>query len=247
MTKIKIISLLGFLSILGLSFVLTTPLLAEISTSTTSTVTSTPSTTLSINSHSANSHPMPLIVEIDPAGNVLMRGTVSSINTDSLTLKTWGGICTVKVYSNTKFTPEGLTLDQVKNGEFIGLKGKVNSEENLTVNATLIHDWTEKKIVKKEIKQNKKEVKEIIKETPKPAIHILIIESIDTTNNVLTGKLNDQTITVKLVNTTKLIDRNWKTINFNQLKTNDTIRVYGILSDNSLEASVIRDISIPRK
>jgi len=241
MTKIKTISIL---TILIASLMLTAPFIwaEDTSTSTTSSSSTTStSTTLPI-----NSHPMPLIVEIGPAGNALIRGTVTNVSTDSLTLKTWGGTWTIKIDSNTKFAPQGLTLSQIQTNDFIGLNGKVNSEETLTVNATLIRDWTEKKIIKEEIQQNKKEVKQIIKETPKPETRILTIESVNT-NNTLTAKLNTQTITVSLANNVKLLDRNWKTITFDQLKANDTIRVYGVLSGTTLEASIIRDISIPRK
>jgi len=121
-----------------------------------------------------------------------------------------------------------------------------NPDTDDEIIATLIRDWTEKKIIKEEIQQNKKEVKQIIKETPKPETRILTIESVNT-NNTLTAKLNTQTITVSLANNVKLLDRNWKTITFDQLKANDTIRVYGVLSGTTLEASIIRDISIPRK
>lgn len=241
MTKIKTISIL---TILIASLMLTAPFIWAEDTSTSTT--SSSSTTSTSTTLPANSHPMPLIVEIGPAGNALIRGTVTNVSTDSLTLKTWGGTWTIKIDSNTKFAPQGLTLSQIQTNDFIGLNGKVNGEETLTVNATLIRDWTEKKIIKEEIQQNKKEVKQIIKETPKPETRILTIESVNT-NNTLTAKLNTQTITVSLANNVKLLDRNWKTITFDQLKANDTIRVYGVLSGTTLEASVIRDISIPRK
>jgi hypothetical protein len=189
-------------------------------------------------------HPV-MIVQIGPAGNALIRGTVTSVGSDSLTVKSWGGEWTVKIEKDTKFLPQGLTLDQIKTGDLVGLNGKVNSEETLTVHATLIRDWTERKLIKEEIKQNIKEVKEIKKETT-PRTHILTVESVDQANNTITAKMNGQTITVKIHNT-KLIDRNWRTITLDKIQSNDKIRVYGILSGNTLEASVIRDISIPRK
>jgi hypothetical protein len=189
-------------------------------------------------------HPV-MIVQIGPAGNALIRGTVTSVGSDSFTVKSWGGEWTVKIEKDTKFLPQGLTLDQIKTGDLVGLNGKVNSEETLTVHATLIRDWTERKLIKEEIKQNIKEVKEIKKETT-PRTHILTVESVDQANNTITAKMNGQTITVKIHNT-KLIDRNWRTITLDKIQSNDKIRVYGILSGNTLEASVIRDISIPRK
>jgi len=243
MTKIKTISIL---TILIASMMLTAPFIwaQDTSTSTASSSSITPTTL------PTSSHPMPMVVEIGPAGNALIRGTVTSVGADSLTVKSWGGNWTVKIDENTKLLPQGLVLDQIKDGDFVGLNGKVISDESLAVHATLIRDWTEKKIIKKEVQQNKKEVKqivkEIVKETPKPEIRILTIESIDNVNNTLTAKLNTQTITVKLATGAKLLDRNWKNISFDQIKANDTIRVYGVLSDSNLEASVIRDISLPR-
>jgi hypothetical protein len=185
-----------------------------------------------------------MIVQIGPAGNALIRGTVINSEKDSLTIKSWGGNWTVKIEKDTKFLPRGLTLDQIKAGDFVGLNGKVNSEETLTIHATLIRDWTERKLIREEIKQNIKEVKEIKKETT-PRINILTVGSIDQTNNTITATMNGQTINIK-INNAKLIDRNWKTITLDKIQPNDTIRVYGILSGNTLEAYVIRDISIPR-
>jgi hypothetical protein len=231
MTKVKTLSVL----IAGLVLAASVSLAQETSPSATSSVPVT------------KPHPLPMVVEIGPAGNALIRGTVTNVDvgTDSLTVKSWGGDWTVKIDTNTKLLPNGLTLNQIKAGDFVGLNGKVNSEETLTVHATLIRDWTEKKITKEEVKETKKEVKQILKET-KPKIHVLTVETIDKTNNTLTAKLNGQTITVKLANGAKLIDRNFKTITFDKIEANDKIRVYGVLSGNTLEASVIRDISIPK-
>jgi hypothetical protein len=229
MTKVKTLSVL----IAGLVLAASVSLAQETSPSATNSV------PVVKTKHSA------MVVQIGPAGNALIRGTVTNVGTDSLTVKSWGGNWTVKIERDTKFLPRGLTPDQIKAGDLVGLNGKVNSEENLTVHATLIHDWTEKKITKEEIKETKKEVKQILKET-KPKIHVLTVETIDKINNTLTAKLNSQTITVKLANGAKLIDRNFKTIAFDKIEANDKIRVYGVLSDNTLEASVIRDISIPR-
>jgi hypothetical protein len=229
MTKVKALSVL----IAGLVLAASVSLAQTVSPSATS---SAPVT---------KPHPLPIVVEIGPAGNALIRGTVTSVGNDSLTVKSWGGDWTVKIDTNTKLLPNGLTLNQIKSGDFVGLNGKVKSDESLTVHATLIHDWTEKKIIKEEIKQNIKEVREIKKETT-PRINILAVGSIDQTNNTITATMNGQTITVK-INNAKLIDRNWKTITLDKIQPNDTIRVYGILSGNTLEAYVIRDISIPRK
>jgi hypothetical protein len=187
----------------------------------------------------------PMVVQIGPDGNALIRGTVTNVGTNSLTVKSWGGNWTVKIEKDTKFLPKGLTLEQIKAGDFVGLNGKVNSEETLTVHATLIRDWTERKLIKEEINQNIREVKEIKKEIT-PRTHILTVESVDQANNTITAKMNGQNITVK-INNAKLIDRNWRTITLDKIQSNDKIRVYGILSGNTLEASVIRDISIPRK
>jgi hypothetical protein len=227
MTKVKALSVL----IVGLVLAASVSLAQTVSPSATS---SAPVT---------KPHPLPMVVEIGPAGNALIRGT-ASVSDGSLTVKSWGGDWTVKIDSNTKFLPQGLTLGQIKDGDFVGVQGKVKSDESLTVHATLIHDWTEKKIIKEEIKQNIKEVREIKKETT-PRINILAVGSIDQTNNTITATMNGQTITVK-INNAKLIDRNWKTITLDKIQPNDTIRVYGILSGNILEAYVIRDISIPR-
>ena len=228
MSKVKILSVL----ILGLVVAASVSLAQTISPRATS---SNPMT---------SPRPEPTIVQIGSTGNALIRGTVTYVGSDSLTIKSWGGNWTVKIDKNTNFFPRGLTLDQIKTGDLVGLNGKVNSEESLTVHATLIRDWTEKKLIEEETKQNIKEVRKIEKETT-PRINILTVKSIDQTNNTITATMNGQTITVK-INNAKLIDRIWRTITLNKIQPNDKIRVYGILSGSTLEASVIRDISIPK-
>jgi uncharacterized protein YdeI (BOF family) len=175
---------------------------------------------------------IPPIVNIGPSGNVLIRGTVTNIGSDSLEVKSWGGKWTIKISADTAFYPERLTLNQIQVNDQIGIKGKIESlEDTLTVTGKLVRDYDAK-------------VRE-------PRNYNLTVQSVDTANNTITARRPDaqaQTstniITVRLSSQTTLVDRVGRPITLSQIGNEHHIQVYGVLIGSNLDAQSIKDLSL---
>ncbi len=84
--------------------------------------------------------PMPMVVQIGPSGNILLRGTVDSVGQNSLTVKSWGGDWTVMINASTKLAPAS-TIGQFAVGDFVGVHGTVDQNASWTVHADVVRDW----------------------------------------------------------------------------------------------------------
>jgi hypothetical protein len=89
----------------------------------------------------AAAYPRPMIVNINPNGEVLLRGTVNSVGANSMNVKSWAGSWTINTSANTTITPS-INLSQISVGDFVGVQGHIDSNSTLTVNASLIRDWS---------------------------------------------------------------------------------------------------------
>lgn len=95
-----------------------------------------------------------MVLEVGPKGKVLLRGTVSVVGANSLTVKSWGGDWVVNTSSTTKFASvEGLT--QFKVGDFVGVQGQVSTTAAWTIDASLVRNWMEKKIMMERMAEKK--------------------------------------------------------------------------------------------
>jgi len=83
-------------------------------------------------------HAEPMMLQIEPKGNALLRGTINSVASNSLVVKSWGGNWTVNFSSSTKLMPNDIA--QFKVGDFIGVQGTVNQASSWTIDATLIRN-----------------------------------------------------------------------------------------------------------
>lgn len=88
-----------------------------------------------------------MVLQIGPEGRVLLRGTVSAVGTNSLTVKSWGGDWTVNVPTTAQVLPQTTTLSQVVVGEFVGVQGVVSQTAPWTIDAKLMRNWTERKVM----------------------------------------------------------------------------------------------------
>lgn len=84
--------------------------------------------------------PAPVVVEVDNSGRILMRGIVTETNADTLTLKSWGGTWTIRVGAGSTIIPGNLAAITV--GSFVGVDGQVAGDQALTIDATVVRDWT---------------------------------------------------------------------------------------------------------
>jgi len=193
----------------------------------------------------AISRPKPMIVEIGPAGKTILRGTVKTVDANSLTVASWGGDWTINISSDTKVVPE-TDLSKFKAGDFVGVQGSVNKGAAWTVNARLVRNWTERKeekADKKEEKTNKKEIKEMMKqEKPRNWAGTASDVNVDAKTLILT--VNGVAYTVNLTANAKIVSQKFLAINFSDIKNGDRVDVFGPVSGATITASAVRDISI---
>lgn len=70
-----------------------------------------------------------------------------------------------------------------------------------------------------------------------------IVSAVSTDSMTITK--GNKTYTVSISSATRALNRKWKTINLSDIKNGDKIIVQGSLSDTTITATTIRDISLP--
>lgn len=198
----------------------------------------------SASSKSSSSHPA-MVLEVNSKGKILLRGTVESVASSSLVVKSWGGNWTVKISSDTKIYPKAnatSTLSGFEKGDFVGVIGQVTETENFTVNAETVRNWTMKEKVKAGEQEGKKEAKEAKKEGAK--LFVGVAGTVASSSLILTSQ--EKTYTVHLTSSTKILNKNWLKINLSQIQLGDKVRIYGTASSTDIQAEVVRDISLPK-
>lgn len=98
----------------------------------------TTSTTTNTTTNTTTVPAQPMILNIEPNGKALLRGTIDSVATSSLIVKSWGGNWTVNFSSSTELMPNDIA--QFKVGDFIGAQGTVNRTSPWTIDARLIRN-----------------------------------------------------------------------------------------------------------
>jgi hypothetical protein len=259
--------------------------LAE-ATSTTATSTSSGATTTppvaTTTPPAPTSAPLPTIdkreykLEIGPKGRVnIMRGNIESISGDTIRMRTWGGVWTVKVLPGTEIIPRasGTTsaLARFGVGDYVGVQGTISTTADFTVEAKVFRNWTERKELRDDQKGNRDEMKDLLKdaeeklkEARKRAEEALkeakrkAAEAIKNIPRTYEGKVGTisgssftftkegSTITVNTSSSTKFINNNWNTMAFGEIQSGDGIRVFGMLASSTINADVVRDVSVPR-
>lgn len=99
----------------------------------------------SVSSGSSSGGVSPMILNIGPNGNVLMRGEVLGTPTaDSFIVKSWGGEWKVNILTNTQIISLNKSLSDMKDGDFIGVLGTVSSDGTFEVDAKIVRKWGKK-------------------------------------------------------------------------------------------------------
>ena len=182
-----------------------------------------------------------MVLQVSPAGKVLLRGTIDSVSTTSITVKSWGGDWTVNVPASAEMMPKDATLSSFKQGDFIGVQGIVNTSANWTVDATLVRDWTARQALNEQIQANVQSVHQMMSDAPRTiqgSLSNLSGQSFTLTTSKGT------VYSVSLGSGVKLLAQNWTTLDFGKVQNNDTVRVYGTVSSSTISASIFRDVSV---
>ena len=84
----------------------------------------------------------PMIVNIGPNGNVLMRGiVVGAPGANSFVIKSWGGSWTVNTSATTQLITLNKVITDLQDGDFVGVLGTISSDGTFTVDARIVREW----------------------------------------------------------------------------------------------------------
>ena len=186
----------------------------------------------------------PMVLHVEANGKVLLRGTIDAVSASSLTVKSWGGDWTINVPASAEVLPAAATLANFKVGDFVGAQGSVNQSAAWTVDATLVRDWTERKVLNQEIRQNVQSARqEMQANTPR---------TLQGTVSNLSGQAftlttsSGASYSVLLTADAKILMNNWLTLDFSRVQNGDVVRVWGPVSSSTVSASIFRDTSITK-
>lgn len=73
--------------------------------------------------------------------DITIRGYIQSIDRDTFTLKTWGGVWTVQMNTLTTYTPQNIR-PELRIGDYAGVKGTLSQSSNFTVIASEVRNRT---------------------------------------------------------------------------------------------------------
>jgi|SRR3989344_1601127 len=83
----------------------------------------------------------PMMINIGPNGNVLLRGKIVSVGTDSLVVKSWGGSWTIEVATTTQILSINRLLTDFKPDAFVGVQGSISQDGDFVINARILRAW----------------------------------------------------------------------------------------------------------
>jgi hypothetical protein len=193
-------------------------------------------------------------LEIGPSGRVLLRGNLDSVSGNTLKVKSWGGIWTVRVPAGAEVLAHDARitdLTQLQSGDYVGVQGLVSSTEIMTIDGKVVRNWTERKRIMQDKKDNEKLWKRLIKDTRNDDLMSdrIVEGTVGTTSgNSFTLTDGGVTITVNTTASTKFIDKNWASITLADIKIGNRVRVFGdVTGATSITAEVVRNTSTTRE
>lgn len=192
-----------------------------------------------------------MIIEINKGGNILLRGTVSSVGSSTLAVKSWGGTWNIIIGGSTTIMPHESAinnLSDVKTGDFIGVQGIINSSAPWTVDAKLIRDWTSRKVLHEETKTNMQAIRSTEKTGRENGIGRIFegkASTVKATSFTLTTA-GGSIYTVNVSSATKLVDKAFHILSaLTLMQAGDHIRIFGTASSTVITPQVVRDTSVP--
>lgn len=167
-------------------------------------------------------------VDIGPKGNVVLRGSVGSVGTNSVVVKSWGGDWTVSVGTDTKFSSREnavVKLSDIKVGDVVMVHGAMKPNAGLTVEARQIKD---------------------LFIPDRTAVIRGAIAAVS--GSSLTVKSGDVSWTVNTTAATKITSKFDIATTLASMKAGDEVMVKGVVvagSVNTVDASEVKNVSLP--
>lgn len=188
------------------------------------------------------------VVRIDAKGVALVRGTISGMSADSLTVRSWGGDWTVNVLPGAQVLPNitGNDLANFQVGDYVGAQGTVRSDANWTVDAALVRDWTYRDVKAAEKKQNQQTASQTIKaNTPKNYAGVASGVSNGAFSLAIASTTGTATLAVDVLDGAQVVNRNWIAMPVEAISNGDSVRVWGVNTGGTIGAQIVRDLSLP--
>lgn len=249
---------------IGASSVVTTNTNGTATTNATGTMTST--TGAPVLTAAPGTAPAPMVAQVDENGNALVRGVVQSVNTNWITIASWGGTWNVRTTGNSTVTPVGTNgggdVSGITPGDFVGVEGTVASDQVWTVNASVVRDWTKAPATTALSTTDTSTSGSLTGSgtsvaTPPDNSSTASTTGLPSGDTLYTGTasnvtsssftLTDQSGNAYTVNTNPdatIWDSSSNTIPLTNIQNGDTIRVDASQNGNTLTADVVRDTSL---
>ena len=94
---------------------------------------------------SSNNETRPMIININPSGEALVRGIVVGTSTaNSIVVKSWGVNWTIEISTTTELITLNKSIADLQSGDFVGVSGKINSAGGFEIDAKVIREWAKK-------------------------------------------------------------------------------------------------------
>jgi len=94
---------------------------------------------------SLNNETRPMIININPSGEALVRGIIIGTSTaNSIIIKSWGVNWTIEVSTTTELITPNKSIADLQDGDFVGISGKINSAGGFEIDAKVIREWAKK-------------------------------------------------------------------------------------------------------
>jgi|GEM_PF-2067516 len=93
----------------------------------------------------AQSAPAPMVLDISSDGTALVRGVVTAVDQNSITISTWGGPWVIRTETSQVVAgaPDGTAgISAISPGDFVGAEGQIATDAPLTVDAAFVRNWT---------------------------------------------------------------------------------------------------------
>lgn len=185
----------------------------------------------------------PMILQVNRNGKALLRGTITSVSNGVMTVQSWGGTWTVDVGASATVLPAavGNDITQFKTGDFVGIEGTVSQSSSLTMDATVVRDWTYKSAVNAEAKQNVQAARNI-RNSMRPRDYVGVASNV--TGSSFTLSVGGTAYTVDVGSGAEVVNKIWVTMPLSNIQANDNVRVWGVDNNGTITGQIVRDVSV---
>lgn len=202
--------------------------------------------------------PAPVVIDVDANGQAVIRGVVTSVDVNSMTITSWGGEWTIRTTSEAGVIPSANNVENtgdlsaISVGDLIGAEGTLATDAELTLDAVFVRNWTTDPYPGVfETTETTDEVTNVEADTSvepmdngtEPVVDEITysgeVDSVTESSFTFTDDF-DSTYTVYSDTDAPLFNDNGEIINFSEIEEGDEVEIEGTASGNVLTPSIMR-------